>query len=216
MQANILCLLVLFMTGCTVNLPFNHRMSYSSIGEIKNISHSKQEPISIQWIPSSFPERVDIQGASGFVGGASQTRIPTGIGLSNRIIEALDVAIGVNNKSPRQLTISVINAENKFEYSAGFFNVTPAIDVGQCILEAEFAFADKHWKETFRASTKDPTIGGTSQTGVLEKVWDNIAVQVARNVLSHLEENTLPRSQDSLPPTSAPLASTQPSVSQQE
>ena len=210
MQVNILCLLVLFMTGCTVNLPFNHRMSYSSVGEIKNIPHSQQEPISVQWIPPSFPERIDIQGASGFVGGASQTRIPTGVGLSNRIIEALDVAIGINNRSTRHLSISIINTENRFEYSAGFFNVTPAIDVGQCILEAEFTFADKHWKETFTASEKDPTIGGTSQTGILEKVWDKIAVQVARSVLSHLEENTLPRSQHSSPSTSAPLASPQP------
>ena len=53
-------------------------------------------------------------------------------------------------------------------------------------LEAEFSIGKKRWKERFYAELKDPTIGGSSQTGVVEKVWDDIAIQVVKNILDHL------------------------------
>jgi hypothetical protein len=80
----------------------------------------------------------------------------------------------------------VIEAKSEFEYSAGLFYVCPAIDVGRCVFEAEFICGDKRWKEKFTTEEKDPTIDGTSQTIVLEKVWDNIALQVGRNVIQHM------------------------------
>lgn len=172
--------------GCAVNLPFNNRLSYPAVRDAKNFAANTKGPISIKWIPPSFPERVDVQGASGFVGGGSQTRIPTGVGLSNRILEAFDASIGVIDSSKNTLTIEILKAETEFEYSAGFFNVTPAIDVGRCRLEAEFTIGDKRWKEKFFSESKDPTIGGTSQTAVVEKVWDDIAIQVVKNVIQHL------------------------------
>jgi len=98
----------------------------------------------------------------------------------------LDVMVGVKKSSDKILTITVIEAKSEFEYSAGFFNITPAIDVGRSVFEAEFICGDKRWKEKFTTEEKDPTIGGTSQTGVLEKVWDNIALQVGRSVSQHM------------------------------
>jgi hypothetical protein len=179
-------IVVLLCSGCAVNLPFNNRLSYPAVREAKNFESNSKGPISVKWIPSSFPERIDVQGASGFVGGGSQTRIPTGVGLANRILEALDASVGLIESSNKTLTIEIIEAKTEFEYSAGFFNITPAIDVGRCRLEADFSIGEKRWKEKFFSESKDPTIGGTSQTGIVEKVWDDIAIQVVRNVMQHL------------------------------
>jgi hypothetical protein len=81
--------LSLFASGCAVNLPFNNRAAYPTIQDAKSLSAVNKGPISVKWIPATFTERIDVQGASGFVGGGSQTRIPTGIALSNRITEVL-------------------------------------------------------------------------------------------------------------------------------
>jgi hypothetical protein len=182
----VITMIAIVCSGCAISLPFNNRLSYPAVRDAKNFAATTKGPISVKWIPPSFPERIDVQGASGFVGGGSQTRIPTGVGLANRILEAFDTSIGLLDSSNKTLTIEIIKAETEFEYSAGFFNITPAIDVGRCKLEVEFAIGDKRWKEKFFSESKDPTIGGTSQTAVVEKVWDDIAIQVARNVIQHL------------------------------
>ena len=176
------------LSGCAVNLPFNNRLAYSHVSEAKRLNTNKVMPISIEWLPSDFPNRIDVQGASGFVGSGSQTRIPTGVGLSSRIMEALDTAIGVDSNSKNILEIYILKAESKFEYSAGMFNITPGIDYGWCNLEVEFNYNGTIWKDKFVSEEKDPTIGGTSQTGILEKVWDNVALQVAKNITSKIEQ----------------------------
>jgi hypothetical protein len=99
------------------------------------------------------------------------------VGLASRILEVLDTAIGVNDSSTTILTITVLEAKSEFEYASGIVNVTPTIDVGRCFFEAKFRLGDKTWQEQFTAEAKDPTIGGTSPTGTLEKVWDDIALQ---------------------------------------
>lgn len=103
-----------------------------------------------------------------------------------RILEGLDSSIGVLDSSKKTLTITVVSAETKFQYSAGFFNAAPAIDKGECTLEATFNLADKTWTQTFHYALTDPKVGGTSQTAILEKVWDNIAFQVVQNVVEHI------------------------------
>lgn len=193
MKRLILIFCVLFLvSGCAVSLPFNHRLSYQYISEANKAEVKKMGPISVQWIPPEFTKRIDVQGSSGFVGGGSQTRIPTGIALYNRILEYLDASIGVDDKSPKVLMITVIDAKSEFEYSAGFFNITPAIDVGKCTLRANFEYKDKtqaqSWADVFTASYHDPTIGGSSQTGELEKAWDDVAAQVGKKVISKLTQ----------------------------
>jgi hypothetical protein len=127
-----------------------------------------------------------VEGASGFVGGGSRTRIPTGPGLSSRILETLDAAVGVNSSAPKVLTVTIKNAKTKFQYSAGIFNVTPAIDQASCDLDVDFAVGSDRWSQTFHAEAKDPKVGGTSQTGLVEQVWDDIALQVTKNVVAHM------------------------------
>lgn len=179
--------IVLLTSGCAINLPFNNRPTYSTVQAAKNISTGYKGPIALKWIPPTFPERIDIQGASGFSGGGSRTRIPTGVGLANRILEVLDVSIGVSDSSDKLLTISVIEAKSEFEFSANLFNLANAIDVGRCVFEAEFLFGNEKWTEKFIAEGRDRTVGGTSQSGVLEKVWDDIALQVGRSVIQHIK-----------------------------
>lgn len=176
------------LSGCTVNLPFNTRPSFETVTQAKGLSAKDKGPIKVTWMPSSFPERVDIEGASGFVGGGSRTRIPTGPGLSSRILETLDAAVGVSSSSPKTLTIAIKNAKTKFQYSAGIFNVTPAIDRASCDLEVDFTLDSKHWSQTFHAEAKDSKVGGTSQTGLVEHVWDDIALQVTKNVVAHIQD----------------------------
>jgi hypothetical protein len=182
----VITMITVVCSGCAVSLPFNNRLSYPAVRDAKNFAAKNKGPISVKWIPPSFPERIDVQVPRGFVGGVLQTRIPTGVGLASRILEALDTLIGVIDSSNKTLTIEIIEAKTEFEYSAGFLIITPAIDVGRCKLEAEFTIGDMHWKEKFFSESKDPTMSGMSRTAVLEKVWDDIAIQVARSVIQHL------------------------------
>ncbi len=186
--AMLLCF-VGMVSGCAVNLPFNTRLAYSHVSEAKKLASNKLEPTSIEWSPADFLNRVDVQGASGFVGGGSQTRIPTGVALANRITEALDVSIGIDSSAKNLLELNIISAESKFEYSAGMFNVTPGIDYGWCSLDVAFNYNGTKWNQKFIAEERDTTIGGTSQTGILEKVWDDIALQVAKNVSNKIEQS---------------------------
>jgi hypothetical protein len=179
---------VLLVSGCAINLPFNSRLAYQTVLDSQHLSAKSEGPISIRWVPDSFPQRIDTQGASGFVGGGSRTRVPTGVALSGRILEGLDASVGVLESSNKTLTITIVKAETKFQYSAGFFNVTPAIDEGECTFEATFAIGDKNWSQTFHYQATDPKVGGTSQTAILEKVWDNIAFQVVQDVVEHLKQ----------------------------
>lgn len=178
--------MIITLTGCAISLPFNNRLSYPAVRDAKALNTKYGGSIALKWIPQSFTNRVDIQGASGFYGSLSKTRIPTGIGLSNRILEALDSFIGVDDSSANTLVLNIIEAKTEFEYSAGFTNITHSIDVGRCILEIEFSFDGKRWRKKFFSEIKDPTVGGTSQTSVVERVWDDIAIQVAKSVQRHI------------------------------
>ncbi len=176
------------LSSCTVNLPFNTRPSFETVSQAKSLAASSEGPISVTWIPSTFPDRVDVEGASGFVGGGSKTRIPTGPGLSSRILETLDAAVGVSSTSPKALALTINSAQTKFQYSAGIFNVTPAIDRASCDVDIDFVSGSKHWNQAFHAEANDPKVGGTSQTGIVEHVWDDIALQVTKSVVEHLRE----------------------------
>lgn len=175
------------LSGCTVNLPFNTRPSFDTVTQARGLNSKNEGPVKVTWVPSSFPDRVDVEGASGFVGGGSRTRIPIGQGLSSRILETLDAAVGVNSSAPKVLTLTIKNAKTKFQYSAGIFNVTPAIDKASCDLDVDFSVGSTQWSQTFHAEAKDPKVGGTSQTGLVEQVWDDIALQVTKNVVAHMQ-----------------------------
>lgn len=177
-----------FFVGCAMNLPFNHQLASSRLSEARDLSTSRFEPISLEWFPVDFPNRVDVQGASGLIGWWTQTRIPTGTGLASRITKALDAAIGIDGKSKNVLQILVLNSVSKFEYSTGMFVITPVIDYGWCSFEAEFIYDGYKWRQAFVSEEKNASSGGSMQTGPLEKVWDNIALQVAKSVVTNLDK----------------------------
>lgn len=177
---------VAFCSGCAVNLPFTTRPTFEIVSQARELDAKSMGPISVIWVPASFPDRVDVEGASGFVGGGSRTRIPIGPDLSGRILETLDAAVGIDPTSTKVLRITIKKAKTKFTYSAGIFNATPAIDWASCKLDVDFAYGSKHWHQLFHSEAKDPRVGGSSQTGLVEHVWDEIALQVTRNVVEHL------------------------------
>ncbi|EPF71595.1 hypothetical protein [Acinetobacter rudis] len=173
------------LAGCAVNLPFNNRLNYTSIKQLAEIPKT-QEAIVIKWNPNTFPQRIDVQGADSFVGSATRTRIPTGVALSNRIEEALSQFVKLTQKGT-PLTITVDNARSGFEYSAATFNA-PAIDVANVTFTATFEYKEEKWTKTFVSNLKDPKIGGSSQTGLLDSAWDDIAVQVAKDIANHINK----------------------------
>jgi hypothetical protein len=175
-----------FIAGCAVNMPFNHRLASPQLGEAGSLSTAKLGPVSLEWFPVDFPNREDVQGASGLLGWWTRARIPTGKGLASRISRALDVAVGIEGKSRNVLQIVVLSAVAKFEYSPGMFVATPEIDYGWCSLDAEFIYDGYKWRQTFVSEDRNTSSGYPRQTGPVEKVWDDIALQVTRSVVANL------------------------------
>jgi len=179
-----LIFLVFLLGGCAIALPINERLSYQYESRAASLRTGNIEAISLQWIPKDFPSRIDIQGASGFVGGGSRTRVPTGIALSNRIRNVLDEAIGINQSSSRLLTITVIDAKSKFRY--GF--ASSELTYGECIFKAKFEINGKTWEEEYSAkydtSVVAPTFGSR-----LESAWDEVSLQVGKSVVDHLSHS---------------------------
>lgn len=173
-------------SGCAINLPFTTRPTFETVTQARQLDAKSRGPISVKWIPASFPDRVDVEGASGFVGGGSRTRVPIGPGLTGRILETLDAAVGIDPSATKVLTLTIKNTKTKFQYSAGFFNVTPAMDRGSCDLDVDFELGSEHWSQSFHAEVEDPKVGGSSPTGVVEHVWDDIALQVTQSVVAHM------------------------------
>ncbi|MCX8641346.1 MULTISPECIES: hypothetical protein [unclassified Gilliamella] len=168
------------LSGCSVHLQFNDRLSYQSLKQIKSEIHLPQKQnLNIVWVPDSFTSRIDIQGSSGFIGGGSRTRIPTGIGLSTRIEEAISTYADINSGG-KKLTIIVNNAKTKFTY--GMTN----IDNASVYLNLTFELSGKTWTKEFSTKQNDSGVKDANMTSVVEYAWDQIALDVAREVAKHL------------------------------
>ncbi len=176
------------LAGCTTNLPFSHRLASSELVEAGSLSSAKLGPVSLEWFPVDFPNREDVQSASGFLGWWPKARIPTGIGLARRIEKALDTAVGIESRSKSALQIAVLGAVSKFEFAPGMFLSIPEIDYGWCSFEAEFVYDGYRWRQAFVSEEKNASSGYSRQTGPLEKAWDNIALQVAKSVVNNIEK----------------------------
>ena len=180
-QNTIPLLFVVLLGGCAIALPFNERLSYQYEDKAKALNAPNIGAIAVRWIPQDFPSRIDIQGASGFVGGGSKTRVPTGIALSTRIKHVLDKAIGVDPSSSNVLTITVIDAKSKFTY--GF--ASSELTTGGSFLKARFEFRDKVWEDEFNVDVDKSEVAPTYAYR-LEKAWDEVAIQVGESVVKHL------------------------------
>ncbi|MFZ4832884.1 hypothetical protein [Rouxiella sp. Mn2063] len=178
-------LFTIVLAGCAVSMPFNNRLSFTAIKDMMTVDKMNKK-IAIQWQPTTFPTKVDIQGADAFIGSLSRTRVPTGPGLTSRVEEAISTFTTLS-PTGEPLVIKINYASSGFEYSAGTTNVVPSMDVGSMRLNATFTFEGKTWSNIYISKVKDPTIGGSTTTSVLEAAWDNIAVQVAKDVATHIK-----------------------------
>ena len=188
----------LLLTGCTYDLPLSSRPSHRAVQEARALAVADKGPIAIEWSPATFPDRVDMQGPSGSEGAATRARIPTGPALSGRLDEILDVAVGVDPRSGKVLTVSVRDARTEYVYALGSpFN--RRIGEARCVFEAEFAVGDARWEQRFSAVARE---GATTRgSGLVEQVWDDVVLQAASAVLeSGLLDTTTARAE---PPAGA-------------
>ena len=171
------------MAGCTQNLTFSDRASHATIQQARDLSGGGRGPIAVDWKPATFPERIDKQGPSGNEGAATRAHIPTGVAIASRLDEVLEVAVGVDRSSPNVLTVSVIEAESEYRYAIGMIS-SRHIGSGSTVFEAEFSLGQAQWRERFTAQARfRPEVDGAQGTGVLNRVWDDIALQVATSVM---------------------------------
>lgn len=173
--------------GCAHAPPFNNRVDYIELKQVKNLD-SAIDSLNLVWTPSDFPKSIEVKGASGFRGAAAQIRIPTGISISSRLIEALDQSLTVDDKAIDKLEIKIINAESNFTFISGFLSVDLAIDWGEVIIDAEFYYNGKIWIESFYHEENDERIDGSSLTRPLEIAWDKVSVAMAQSIIEHINE----------------------------
>lgn len=181
---------VLIFAGCVAPLPFQHRPSHAYITKAKILPAKNMEPISIRWEPELFPKSSSVQSPSGIAGTVSPVDIPTGIGLSSRIVELLDTVLEIDEKSKNILLIKVLNAESSYRYYKDSKSpYLPLTYSASCILDLEFNYKNMIWNETF-ISEKTASPGKvTTQTAVLEHVWDDIAFNVVKNIIEHINKH---------------------------
>ncbi|WP_085165739.1 hypothetical protein [Gilliamella bombi] len=173
------CLGFIF-SGCSVHHQFSDRLSYQSLKQIKSEIHiTQKQNLDITWIPSDFTSRIDIQGASGLLGSGTRTRIPIGIGLSSRIEEAISTYADLNSGG-RKLTLIVNNAKTKFTYGA------TNIDSASVYLNVTFELSGNRWTKEFSTKQNDSGVKDAKVTSVIEYAWDQIALDVAREIATHL------------------------------
>jgi hypothetical protein len=88
-----------------------------------------------------------------------------------------------------RISLLVIQATTQFQYDA--FAMASTIKSGNCVFKAEFSYNGQTWKEQFTAADSGTTLQGTSQTAVLNSVWDSIAFQVTKSILFHINSSIL-------------------------
>lgn len=184
-------LAALFASGCVaVHPPFQHRPSYTTAAMARQDANTAAGPIRIKWLPSTFPGRVDAVKAASFGGSAAQTMVPTGMALSQRITELLDIMVGIDDSAADVLTLSIVSSATEIEYINAFAHPTvimSTLDFGRCKLHINFAWRGDRWTREYTAQLRDTEVTGQRPpTAVLEEVWDDIALQVAQDVVRHI------------------------------
>ena len=177
--------LTTFLTGCAVNLPFNNRIDYSQLRTMQPVN-SSIDRLRIEWEPDDFNDSIEVKGASSFVGSNTRTRIPTGVALSSRLIEALDQVLVVDELSEKVVTITVNKAESNFKYSSSVIQTEPSLTYGEVIVEADFSYQGVHWSESFYYEESAPKSGVAHPTKPLETAWDKVAVQMATSIINNI------------------------------
>ena len=175
-------LLVAPSLSCKLYLPFRFQLTPRLAEEAAGLRGTAPGPIALRWEPSDFPTRVDVQGASGFNGSLSRTRIPTGVSISTKVREFLDAAVGVEESARRVVTIRVVEAKTSFEFGG---RKRGGIDRARCTLKVEVDDGKARWSEAYFASD-EPGGDPPTQTGVLDGVYDEVSAALARDVVRRL------------------------------
>jgi hypothetical protein len=168
--------------SCKIYLPFRFQLTPRLAEEAAGLRGTTPGPIALRWEPSDFPQRVDVQGASGFVGSASRTRIPTGVAISTRVHDFLHAAVVVQEGAPRIVTIRVVEAKSSFEFGG---KQRGCIDRARCTLKVEVDDGKARWSEAYFASD-EPGGQPPTLTGVLDGVYDEVSAALARDVVRRL------------------------------
>jgi hypothetical protein len=181
------CVALVLLTGCVAALPYRNQLGYDSLAQCRTLGNRDMGPIRLEWRPSTFYARMNYQGADSAMGNSFRTRIPTGPSLVSRITEALDTAVGLDSHSRQVLKVNVVEAYSRYPYSQGPYDSTPATEWGECGLWARFTFGKLEWQARFRARTPSDQVGSLSSLEVMERAWDDLALQVTRSVVEHLK-----------------------------
>jgi hypothetical protein len=173
------------LAGCTYDFSFSDRAAYTAVQQAERLAAPGKGPIAIEWVPPSFPDRVDEHGPWGQEGSATTARIPTGVMLASRTSELLDAAIGVSASSDKVVRIEVIEATSEYRYAIGMIS-RRRIDAARGVLEVAFRCDDWQWQERFSAASAAPETGGQRGMALLEAVWDELALQLTESVIANL------------------------------
>ncbi len=178
---------LMLFTGCTIILPFfEPELSDETVALIRQEIPKQDLRLTVSWDPASFVYMEEVKGAEGFGGRGSKTHIPTGSGLSGRIELALqEVFVFDENAKPLVITVEDARSDFEYSYSAGF-RMLNLIDKADVFFKASFAFGDLVWSGEYEAHYYDPALFAGQPTLTMEKAWDDIAVQVAKDAAEHL------------------------------
>lgn len=168
--------------SCKLYLPFRFQLTPRLAEEAARLRGTAPGPIALRWVPSDFPTRVDVQGASGFNGSLSRTRIPTGVSISTKVHDFLHAAVGVEEGAPRVVTIRVVEAKTSFEFGG---RKRGGIDRARCTMKVDVDDGEARWSEAYFASD-EPEGDPPTQTGVLDGVYDEVSAALARDVVRRL------------------------------
>ena len=178
--------LLALLGGCSLPvmyLPFRDAPGPRQAEEASKLRGTAGGPVSVWWSPPDFPRRVDVQAASGFVGGASRQGVAIGPVLSRRVAAFLDAAVGLDPASRRVVAITVVEARTSFAFRPD----GRALDRGECTLKVRVDVDGRPLEETYYSSD---TLKGTpaSRASVLDDVLDEVAAMLARDVVRKLSE----------------------------
>lgn len=169
--------------GAKVHMPFRFQLAPKAAAEAAAGRGRAVGPVALRWIPPGFPERVDVQGADGFIGAIARTRIPTGVAISTRVKEYLAASVGIDGRAARTVTISVVEARTEYAFSARTKQMS--VDRARCSLRVDVDDGVARWSEAYYSSDER---GGkpATQTEVIDGVWDEVSAALARDVVRRL------------------------------
>lgn len=163
---------------------------------------SKIERLNIIWEPKRFPEKVELKGPKGIYDCGDRpsrkcARIPTGIAISERLLEALGEALIIDETSSSSLNIEIYARTNftspqSDSYFGALFSGESlpchVFDYGEVDVNAYFRYRDVTWSEMF--FEVDFISGWDCSTTItpLEVAWDKVAIKMAQSIILFINQ----------------------------